>query len=337
MHTEFEDRMQKFVNAPENIVDESVDGFVKCYPHLIQRTENAKVFKYIHAPVKGKVGLISGGGAGHDPAFMGYIGHNMLDAVAVGGIFVPPTPEEFYTAIKAVDAGCGVACLYGNYARDEKKVQIAIQLAKKDNIEVRTVKANDDVATPDKALRRGLAGEVLMWKVGGAAAALGYDLCGVITVTQKAIDSTRSMGVGLSSCIIPMVGRSNYLIELGTMEIGIGHHGDPSLDTSKLQPANEIVDRVLDAILEDLPLQKNDEVAVLISGLGNTMLMEQNLLFRRAYDRLTDMGIGVGWSNIGNFFTSLDMMGATITLMKLDEELKKLLHTPAYCYALNIR
>ncbi len=336
MHTEFEDIMQKFANDPADMITESVDGFVKCYPEIISPTENGKVFKYSGAPVAGKVGLISGGGAGHDPAFIGYIGKNMLDAVAVGGIFVPPTAEEFYEAIKAVDAGSGVACLYGNYMRDRDNVARAIEMAARDGISVKAVIANDDVAVSDRDKRRGLAGEVLMWKIGGAAAALGYDLDAVIAVTQKAIESTRSMGVGLSSCIIPMVGRANYIIEQGTMEIGIGHHGDPSLDTSKLKPADEIVDRMLAAIFEDMPLAAGDEVAILISGLGNTMLMEQNILFRRAFDSLSDMGVKIGWSNVGNFFTSLDMMGATITLMKLDAELKKLLCTPANCYALKI-
>ncbi len=336
MHTEFEDIMQKFANDPANMVLEGVDGFVKCYPDMISPTENGKVFKYAGAPVKGKVGLISGGGAGHDPAFIGYIGKNMLDAVAVGGIFVPPTAEEFYEAMKAVDAGKGVACLYGNYMRDRDNVARAVEMAEQDGITVKTVIANDDIAVTEREKRRGLAGEVLMWKVGGAAAALGYDLDGVINVTQKAIDATRSMGVGLSSCIIPMVGRPNYIIEQGTMEIGIGHHGDPSLDTSKLKPADEIVDRMLTAILDDMPLKAGDEVAVLISGLGNTMLMEQNILFRRAFDSLAEMGVKISWSNVGNFFTSLDMMGATITLMKLDDELKKLMCTPANSYALKI-
>lgn len=334
MHTEFEDTMQKFANNPADMIFEGVDGFVKCYPEMISPTDNGNVFKYSQAPVKGKVGLISGGGAGHDPAFIGYIGKNMLDAVAVGGIFIPPTPEEFYYAMKTVDSGCGVACLYGNYMRDRDNVALAIEMARRDGIVVKTVIANDDIAVADRAKRRGLAGEVLMWKIGGAAAALGYDLDGVIAVTQKAIDSTRSMGVGLSSCIIPMVGRPNYIIEQGTMEIGIGHHGDPSLDTSKLKPADEILDRMLNAILEDMPLKSGDEVAVLISGLGNTMLMEQYILFRRAFANLSGMGVKIGWSNVGNFFTSLDMMGATVTLMKLDGELKKLLCTPANCYAL---
>jgi dihydroxyacetone kinase-like protein len=321
--------MQKFVNRPEDMVKEDLRGFVKCYPELVANTESDIVLKYRGAPVPGKVGIVTGGGSGHDPAFIGYIGRNMVDAVAVGSIFVPPAAAEFYTAFKNADAGAGVACLFGNYVPDVENIEKAVGLAARDGIRVSTVIAKDDVSNADRESRRGLAGEVLMWKAGGAAAALGYDLDGVTAAAKKAIDHTRSIGVGLSSCIIPMVGRPSYLIENGTMEIGVGHHGMASLDTCKLKTADEAVDIMLCAILGDMPVEKGEEVAVLVSGMGNTMLMELHLLYNHIYDALTQRGIRIHWSYTGNYFTSLDMMGATVTLMRLDGELKKLLDAPA--------
>ncbi len=324
-----EEKMQKFVNDPAMMVQEGIDGFVKCYPHLVARTDNSNVLKYAHAPVAGKVGIVTGGGAGHDPAFIGYIGRNMVDAVAVGRIFVPPTPEEFLAAFKNADAGCGVACLFGNYQRDDENVKQAIDMAGREGITVSTVIANDDVTIADRAQRRGLAGEVLMWKVGGAAAAEGYGLADVTRVAQKAMDATRSIGVGLSSCIIPMVGRPNYLIEAGTMEIGVGHHGTASLDTCKLKEADEASGIMLSAILKDMPIESGEDVALLVSGMGNTMLMELHILYRHMHKLLAEKGINVCWSYTGNYFTSLDMMGASLTVMKLDEELKRMLFVDA--------
>ena len=327
--------MQKLVNDPKYMVDESVSGFVKCYSEIIARTQNKRVVRYKAAPVSGKVGVVTGGGSGHDPAFIGYIGRNMLDAVAVGGIFTPPTVEEFLDAFRAADAGKGVACLYGNYIRDIVNVHRAIELAEAEGIQVKTVVANDDVAIEDMSARRGITGEVLLWKIGGAAAALGYDLDGVIAVAQRAMENTRSIGVGLSSCIIPEVGRPNYLIEMGTMEIGVGHHGLSSMDTCKLKTTDATADIMLEQILQDMPCEAGDDVAVMISGLGNTMLSEQNIVFSRIYDVLVDMGVKIYLSFVGNFFTSLDMMGVTLTIMKLDAERKRLLDLPVHSATFN--
>ncbi len=327
--------MQKFANDPSNMVNESIRGFVKCYPDIVTYTESKRVLKSASAPVKGRVGIATGGGYGHDPAFIGYIGQNMLDTVAAGDIFFTPTVEDYYLAFKHADAGQGVACLYGNYPRDTVNVEQAIKLAAQDGITVKTVIANDDIATADVEKRRGSAGEILMWKVGGAAASLGYDLDGVIRAAQKAVDSTRSISVGLASCIIPMVGRPNYLIEVGTMEIGVGHHGTSSRDTCKLRTADETVDIMMDSILNDIPLSEGEEVAVLVSGLGNTMLMELHILFSRIYDVLEERNIKIHRSYVGNYFTALDMMGASISVMKLDDELKKMMDVPVYTAAFN--
>ena len=327
--------MQIFCNETSDIVDDSIKGFIKCHHRHVSHTECPRTIKLKKAPIAGKVGVVSGGGSGHAPAFMGYIGENMLDAVAIGNIFTPPSSESFYNAFKAADSGNGVICLYGNYIADIESAQEAINRAANDGIIVKTVIANDDVATSDKNTRRGLTGEIFLWKIGGAAAALGYDLDGVVAVTEKAMQNTRSIGVGLSSCIIPEVGRPNYIIEEGTMEIGVGHHGFSSLDTCKLKSADKTIDLMLDEILKDMPQKKDNEIAIMMNGLGNTMLDELNILYSRLDDVLKGMGVKTAHAYLGNFFTSLDMRGVTLTIMTLDSELKKLLEFPAYPVALN--
>ena len=318
--------MRKIINDPQKVVDEMLEGYLKAMPETISGTENKRVLKYINAPVKGKVGIVTGGGSGHKPAFIGYIGRNMVDAVAVGEIFSSPPAQMFYDAFKAADSGCGVACLYGNYAGDNMNVKMAVKKAEADGITVKTVVANDDVpSAPNAQLmkRRGVAGEILMWKVGGAKAAMGGSLDEVIAVSQKSINNTRSMGVGLSPCAIPEVGHPNFEIEEGTMEVGIGHHGEPGLEVTKLETADEIAKRMIDIILPDLPFNTGDEVVVLLSGLGATPLLELYILFNNVFDLLAERGIKIYISYVGNFFTSLEMAGATLTIMKLDEELKE--------------
>jgi dihydroxyacetone kinase-like protein len=306
-------------------------------PDLVTRTNNKRVLKYQKAPIAGKVGIITGGGSGHKPAFIGYIGKNMVDAVAVGEIFSSPPAQMFYDAFKAADAGRGVACLYGNYAGDNMNVKMAIQMAEDDGIEVKTVVANDDVPSApnnQRHKRRGVAGEILMWKVGGAKAAMGASLDEVITIAQKAIENTRSMGIGLSPCSIPEVGHPNFLIQEGTMEVGIGHHGEPGLEVTKLETANQIAKRMSDIILPDLPFKAGDEVVVLISGLGSTPLMELYILYNELHNLLTTYNIKTYRPYIGNYFTSLEMAGVTLTLMKLDEELKECIDYEVDCMGL---
>jgi dihydroxyacetone kinase-like protein len=318
--------MQKIINEPQAVVDEMVEGYVKVHSDLLATTDNPRVLKYAHAPVPGKVGIVTGGGSGHKPAFIGYIGRNMVDAVAVGEIFSSPPAQMFFDAFKAADSGKGVACLYGNYAGDNMNVKMAMELAKEEGIEVRTVVANDDVPSAPKdqqAKRRGVAGEILMWKVGGAKAAMGASLDEVVSEAQKAIDNTRSMGIGLAPCTIPEVGHPNFAIEDGTMEVGIGHHGEPGLEVVQLETALQIGRRMTDIILPDLPFQRDDEVVVLISGLGSTPLMELYILYNEVARILGEKQIKIYRSYVGNFFTSLEMAGVTLTLMKLDGGLKE--------------
>ena len=318
--------MQKIINDPSLVVDQMFEGFVKANSDLVSTTENERVLKYKNAPVKGKVGVVTGGGSGHKPAFVGYIGRNMVDAVAVGELFSSPPAQMFYDAIREADAGAGVAILYGNYAGDNMNVAMAIEQAEDDGILVGKVVANDDVPSApssDRSRRRGVAGEILMWKVGGAKAAMGGSLEEVLAVAQKVIDNTRSMGVGLSPCILPEVGHPNFTIEPGTMEIGIGHHGEPGIEVAPLESAEQIARRMCDVILPDLPFKSGDEVVVLVSGLGSTPLMEQYILYGEVEKILESKGIKVHKSLVGNYFTSLEMAGATLSVMRLDDELKE--------------
>lgn len=318
--------MQKIINDPSLVVDQMLEGFVKANSDLVSATENERVLKYKNAPVKGKVGVVTGGGSGHKPAFVGYIGRNMVDAVAVGELFSSPPAQMFYDAIREADAGAGVAILYGNYAGDNMNVAMAIEQAEDDGIVVGKVVANDDVPSApssDRSRRRGVAGEILMWKVGGAKAAMGGNLEEVLAVAQKAIDNTRSMGVGLSPCILPEVGHPNFTIEPGTMEVGIGHHGEPGIEVAPLESAEQIARRMCDVILPDLPFKSGDEVVVLVSGLGSTPLMEQYILYGEVEKILESKGIKVHKSLVGNYFTSLEMAGATLSVMRLDDELKE--------------
>jgi phosphoenolpyruvate---glycerone phosphotransferase subunit DhaK len=318
--------MQKFINDPSKVVDEMLEAYIKVHADLVSPTENERVIKYKYAPVEGKVGIVTGGGSGHKPAFIGYVGRNMVDAVACGEIFSSPPAQMFLDAIKEANAGKGVAILYGNYAGDNMNVAMAMEEAEEEGILVKKVVANDDVPSATKgeeARRRGVAGEILMWKVGGAKAAMGASLDEVIAAAQKAIDNTRSMGVGLSPCTIPEVGHPNFTIEDGKMEIGIGHHGEPGIEVVDLETAAKVAERMCNVILPDLPFTAGDEVVVLISGLGSTPVMEQYIVYNDVEKILAEKGIKVYHSYVGNYFTSLEMAGITCTLMKLDDELKE--------------
>ena len=323
--------MQRIINIPDMVVEDMLKGFVKAHSDLVEATENPRVLKSKWAGEKGRVGVVTGGGSGHKPAFIGYCGKNMCDAIAVGEIFSSPTAKAFYDAFREADGGEGVACLYGNYAGDNMNVKMAIELAEDDDIVVKKVVANDDVASAPKTepeKRRGVAGEVLMWKIGGAKAAKGGTLDEVIAAAQKAIDNTRSVGIGLTPCTIPAVGHPNFEIKPGTMEVGIGHHGEPGVEVSELKTADEMAKTMVDIVVPDMPFVEGDELAVIVSGLGATPVMELYILHNKIEELLREKGIKVYKAFVGNYFTSLEMMGATFTAMKLDDELKELLDVP---------
>ena len=331
--------MNRVINDPDQVVEDMLAGVTRAHPDLLAGTDNPRVLKFPGAPRGGKVGVVTGGGSGHEPAFLGYVGEHLLDAVAVGEIFSSPTAKSFFDAVRAADGGAGVACLYGNYAGDNMNVKMAIKMAERAGIQVQTVVANDDVASAPQgeiAKRRGVAGEILMWKVGGARAAQGADLGGVIAAAHKAIGCTRSVGIGLSACTIPAVGKANFSIEGGQMEVGIGHHGEPGVRVMSTRSAHDMAHLMLDMVLPDLPISRGDEVAVLVSGLGATPLMEQYILYGEVAARLDAEGIKVHRPFVGNLFTSLEMMGVTLTVMKLDQELRSCLDYPCRSLGLTV-
>ncbi|QRI63832.1 dihydroxyacetone kinase subunit DhaK [Shinella sp. PSBB067] len=326
--------MQRFINNPDEVVEDTIKGFVKAHSDLVRLADNPRVVVSKHAPVKGKVGIITGGGSGHEPAFVGYTGRNMLDAVAVGELFSSPTAKSFADAMREANGGKGVVCLYGNYAGDNMNVKMAVRLAEKEGIEVATVVANDDVCSApaeERHKRRGVAGEIFMWKVGGAKAATGASLEEVRATAQRAIDNCRSVGVGLGPCTLPAVGHPNFRIEPGTMEVGIGHHGEPGVRVEPLKSADEVARSMCAIVLDDHNLPAGSEVVVLVSGLGATPLNELYILNDTIEREITARGLTIHRTFVGNYFTSLEMVGATLTVMALDAELKALIDADASC------
>ena len=325
--------MQRFINNPDDLVDETVAGFVRAHRDLVRLDPaNPRVIVSQAAPVSGKVGIVTGGGSGHEPAFIGYTGRNMVDAVAVGELFSSPTAKSFADAMRAADGGVGVAVLYGNYAGDNMNVKMAAGMLEKEGIEVATVVANDDVCSAplsEREKRRGVAGEIFMWKIAGAVAAKGGSLAEVQAAAQKAIDSVRSVGVGLGPCTLPAVGHPNFQIEAGTMEVGIGHHGEPGTRVETLKSANEVAADMVKIVMDDHDLPKGSEVAVLVSGLGATPVNELYVLYDRIEQEIEARGATVYRAYVGNYFTSLEMIGATLSVMVLDDEMKALLDMEA--------
>lgn len=328
--------MQRFINDPDFVVDDMLRGIEAAHPEIKVSKFNDRVLTKTQKKV-GKVGIVSGGGSGHEPAFLGYIGAGMLDAVAVGEVFASPPAQAFYDAIKEADNGNGVAILFGNYAGDNMNVKMAVQMAEMDGIDVKYVVATDDVASSPKETakkRHGIAGGFYMWKIGGAMAERGGNLNEVIEVSAKIVNRTRSICVGLSPCTIPAAGKPNFLIEDGTMEFGIGHHGETGIKKEKLKKADEIAQEMTETILEDFDFQDERKLSIMISGLGNTMLMEQYIIAEKVIELVKDAGHTIESTFVGDFVTSLDMGGISLTIVDMDEELIDLMDEPAQPFGL---
>ncbi|GAA0592055.1 dihydroxyacetone kinase subunit DhaK [Virgibacillus siamensis] len=320
--------MKKLINDPKNVVEEMVEGYVNAHPDYIrQLPENNRSLVSVRETKKDKVGILIGGGSGHEPAFMGYVGEGMADGVAVGNIFASPSPQPILEVTKAIDKGAGVVYLYGNYAGDVMNFGMAAEMADmEEDIEVGAALASDDVASApvdEKEKRRGIAGEFFVYKAAGAAADFGYKLEEVVRIAEKANENTRSMGVGLTPCYLPQTNEPSFLIDEDEMEIGLGHHGEPGIEKGKLETADRVADRLVEDILNDMDLEKGDEVAVLVNGLGSTPKMDLYIIYRRVDQILKEQGIKIYRSYVGNYITSLEMGGCSITLMKLDDELTK--------------
>jgi len=320
--------MKKFINDPNKVVDESVEGYIAAYPDKVEALTDARVIVRKNNPKIAKVGVITGGGSGHKPAFLGYVGEGLCDAAAIGEIFAAPPAEWIYKGIKRIDMGRGVICLFGNFSGDIMNFRMAKTLAEVDGIEVEEVIAKDDIASSPKnniENRRAIAGELIMWKVGGAASSEGMDLKKIKEVTSRAVYNTRSFGVGTYPCIIPASGKPSFKLKDDEMEFGIGHHGEPGIKKEKMKSADETTTELMDYILEDLPFRNGDTVSVLINGLGSTPLQELFIINRKVNEILQKYKIKKLINYVGEYFTSLEMAGFSITLTKVDEEVSRLI------------
>lgn len=329
------DETPKLINAGDDAVDEMLDGVIAAHSRHLRRPDGApRAVIANHGPRKGKVALIIGGGSGHEPTFLGFVGEGLADAAAVGNVFASPPPQPIIDAAKAVDGGSGVLFMYGNYAGDVMNFDMAAEMLEMDGIEARTVLTTDDIASAPvdaKDTRRGVAGNVFIFKAAGAAADLGLSLDEVERIARHANSRTFTMGVALSGCSLPQTRRPNFQLPAGEMEIGMGIHGEPGVRRGPLQSANDVADEIIDAILSEMKPLAGDEVAVLVNSLGSTPLMELYILYRRVAERLKAAKVNIHSSLVGPYCTSLEMAGASITVMHLDAELKRMLDHPCDC------
>lgn len=325
--------MKKIINSPEKFVDETLEGIVAAYPEQVQLSpENSRVLLCKRPTPERKVSVVTAGGSGHLPVFLGYVGTGMLDGCAVGNVFASPSASAMATMIRAVDKGAGVLCLYGNYGGDVMNLNLACEDVEFDDIQTRIVLVKDDVASSPKETaekRRGVAGMVLAFKVAGAAADKGMSLDEVAAAAQKALTNIRTMGVALSSCTVPEVGHPTFSVGENEIEIGMGIHGEPGIEVRKMMTADEIAALLLENILKDMPVAQGEEVCVMVNGLGATPLEEQFIVYRKLHQLLKEQGISVFMPHIGEFATSMEMAGLSVTIMRLDEQLKELLKMPA--------
>ena len=326
---------KKIINDGGRAVDEMLDGIIAAHPRHLRRVDGSpRSIVAIDGPRQGKVGLVIGGGSGHEPTFLGFVGRGLADAAAIGNVFASPPPDPILECAKAVSGGAGVLFLYGNYAGDVMNFDMAAEMAAMDDIEVRTVLSTDDVASAprdQREKRRGVAGNFFIFKSAGAACDLmmSFDECE--RIARKSNDHTYTMGVALSPCSLPQTRRPNFEIGADEMEIGMGIHGEPGIARGPLGSADAITDDMLDRILAEMAPSRGDRVAVLVNSLGSTPLMELYIMNRRLRQRLDDLGVSVHATWVGNYCTSLEMAGASITLHHLDGELQTLLDHPCDC------
>jgi len=322
--------MQKIINEPKAFVDEMLDGILLAHPDSL-RAPAKRVLVRADAPLPGKVGIVTGGGSGHLPLFLGYVGYGLADGVAVGDVFASPSSEQILEATRAVSGGTGVLYLYGNYGGDVMNFDLAAELASAEGIETSTVLGADDVASApagSEERRRGVAGIAFLYKVAGAQAEEGAPLEEVVTVVERAASGLRSMGVALSPCTVPAAGRPTFELPTGEMEIGMGIHGEPGVRRGALEPAEAIAEQLTARITADLPFKPGDDVAVLVNGLGATPREELYILFRTVHAVLAGSGLTVRRTWVGEYATSLEMAGASVSVMRLDDDLLRLLDAP---------
>lgn len=329
--------MKKLINDPRAVVDESVDGFGMAHADIVDVHPDPKFVVRKGAPVAGKVALVSGGGSGHEPLHAGFVGLGMLDAAVPGAVFTSPTPDQIIPATVAVDSGAGVVHIVKNYTGDVLNFETAAEMAQAEGVRVRSVLVNDDVAVEDSlytAGRRGVGGTVLVEKIAGASAQRGDDLDAVTATAERVVANVRTMGVALSGCTVPHAGTPSFELADDEIEIGIGIHGEPGRHRIAMEGADAITDRLLEPVLEDLSLASGDKVLLFVNGMGGTPLSELYIVYRRAAHVLAERGATVERSLVGNYVTSLEMQGCSVSVLRLDDEMTRLWDAPVHTAAL---
>lgn len=326
--------MKKLINTPQTYVDEALDGLVSAHPTLVRDGTSKRVIRRAEGARPDKVGIATGGGFGHLPLFAGYVGRGLADSCAVGNVFEGPNIESCTDAVRLADGGRGVLCLYGNYGGDRMNFDMAGEMLAEDGVATTTVLGRDDIASggpDDVERRRGVAGIIYAYKIAGAAADNGADLAEVTRLAEKAVVATRTIGVAVAPCRIPTAAEPSFTLGPDEIEMGMGIHGEPGIWRDRLKPADAVADEMLDRLLADLPAGRGSRVSVLVNGLGATPLEELFIVYRRVAERLGGDGIGIVMPLVGNFVTSMEMAGASISLFHLDDELAPLLSAPAAC------
>ncbi|HHW68296.1 dihydroxyacetone kinase subunit DhaK [Defluviitalea raffinosedens] len=330
--------MKKLINKPENVEKEMLEGIVKAHGEYVKKLPGFNVL--VRAKKKeNKVALVSGGGSGHEPAHGGFVGEGMLDGAVAGAVFTSPTPDQVFEAIKAVDGGQGVLLIIKNYTGDVMNFEMAAEMAEMEGIKVEKVIVNDDVAVEGSLYttgRRGVAGTIFVHKIAGALAEKGATLEEVKAVAEKVIANVRTMGMALTPCTVPAAGKPGFELSEHEMEMGIGIHGEPGTHREALVEADKIVDHMMTKILGDMDLKAKDEVAVMVNGFGGTPLMELYIVNNHVYDVLNEKGIKIYRTFVGNYMTSIEMAGCSVTVLKLDEETKELLDAKANTIAFRV-
>lgn len=332
---------KKIINNGADAVDEMVDGILAAHPEVLAIAEdNKRAIVARQGPRQGKVGILIGGGSGHEPTFLGFVGKGLADACAVGNVFASPPPDPIMACTRAIDGGAGVLYMYGNYAGDVMNFDMAAEMMALDDIEVRTVLTTDDIASAprdQREKRRGVAGNFFIFKLAGAAADKMLSLDDCERIARKANDRTFTMGVALSPCSLPQTRKWNFAMGEDEMEVGMGIHGEPGIAREKLASADEIVDAIMDRILEEMGAASGDKVAVLVNSLGSTPLMELYIMNRRVSQRLAEAGLDVYKTWVGPYCTSLEMAGASVTVLHLDAELTDMLDHPCDCAMFQVK
>ena len=324
--------MKKLINSVDNVVDEMLNGMTAAFPEYIERVPGTDVVARTGAKKTDKVVLICGGGSGHEPAHGGYVGKGMLDAAVAGAVFTSPTPDQVYEAIQATECGKGALLIIKNYTGDVMNFEMAADMAADEDIVVDKVVVADDVAVENSTWttgRRGIAGTVFVHKIAGACAETGADLPEVKRIAEKVIANVRSMGMAVSPCTVPAVGKPGFDLADDEVEIGIGIHGEPGTHREKISSVNNTVDHLVGKILDEGIYAEGDEVAVMVNGMGATPLSELFIANLRVKEILDEKKIKIAKTVVGNYMTSLDMAGFSVTLLKLDDELKGYLNAPA--------